>query len=98
MLQICLGLRDSGEPDDETIRETEGWILGRQSRTVEDASMRYSANTDPELREWLRRAYESGEVPHFIRAIADAAFHADLENYALLCPVLLELKRQRPHR
>ena len=31
MLQICLGLRDSGEPDDETIRDTEGWILGRFS-------------------------------------------------------------------
>jgi hypothetical protein len=31
MLQICLGLRDSGEPDDENIRETEGWILGRPS-------------------------------------------------------------------
>jgi len=30
MLQICLGLRDSGEPDDETIHETEGWILGRR--------------------------------------------------------------------
>jgi len=26
-----IGLRDSGEPDDETIRETEGWISGRPS-------------------------------------------------------------------
>jgi hypothetical protein len=32
MLQICLGQRDSGEPDDKTIRETEGWILGRQAQ------------------------------------------------------------------
>jgi hypothetical protein len=58
--------------------------------------MRYSANTDPDLHDWLRWASEGGEVPNFIRAIAEAAFLADVANYALLRPVLFELKRQRP--
>lgn len=58
--------------------------------------MQYSANTDPELADWLHWASESGEVPSFVRAIAEAAFLADLANYALLRPVLLELKRRRP--
>ena len=42
MLQICIGLRDSGEPDDETIRETEGWILGRQSRSQSTLPPRFT--------------------------------------------------------
>jgi len=58
--------------------------------------MTYSANTDPELADWLHWASESDEVPGFIRAVAEAAFIADLPNYALLRPVLLELMRQRP--
>jgi hypothetical protein len=29
MLQVCLGQRALGEPDDREIREVEGWILGR---------------------------------------------------------------------
>jgi len=32
MLQVCLGQRASGEPEDAIIREAEGWILGRQMR------------------------------------------------------------------
>lgn len=56
--------------------------------------MRYSANTDPDLHDWLRWASESGETPNFIRTIAEAALIADLPNYALLRPVLLELKRR----
>lgn len=58
--------------------------------------MLYSAHTDPELSDWLHRASESNDVPNFIRAIAEAAFLADLPTYALLRPVLLKLKRQRP--
>jgi hypothetical protein len=58
--------------------------------------MLYSAKTDPELRDWLRWASESGEVPVFVKTVADATFLADLSNYALLRPVLLELKRQWP--
>lgn len=29
MLRICLGQRDSGEPNERPIRDVEGWILGR---------------------------------------------------------------------
>ena len=35
--------------------------------------MNYSANTDPELRSWLRWASESGKVPVFVRTVAEAA-------------------------
>jgi hypothetical protein len=31
MLQVCLGQREPGGPDDRVIREIEGWILGRES-------------------------------------------------------------------
>ena len=96
LLQICLGERVLYEPDGKTIREIEGWILGRRSRHVEQALMQCSANTDPELSDWLQWASKSGEVPIFVRAIAEAAFLADSLNYALLRPVLLELKRRNP--
>jgi len=58
--------------------------------------MIYSANTDPELTDWLHWAFESHEVPMFVQTVAEAAFLADLRNYALLRPVLLKLKRQNP--
>ena len=58
--------------------------------------MLYSVYTDPELKGWIRWAEESGEVPSFVKTIAEAAFLADLANYALLRPLLLELKRQKP--
>lgn len=96
MLQICLGERDVYEPEDETIREIEGWILSRRSRYVEQAPMKYSATTDPGLTDWLRWASDSGEASSFVHAIAEAAFLADLPNYSLLRPVLLELKQEYP--
>jgi hypothetical protein len=49
MLKVCLGQRTSGEPEDATTRDIEGWILGRQSSPDEDIAMVYSANTDPDL-------------------------------------------------
>jgi hypothetical protein len=58
--------------------------------------MNYSANIDPELTVWLRWVSESSEIPSLVRKIAEASFLADLPNYALLRPLLLELKRQRP--
>ena len=58
--------------------------------------MNYSAHTDTELADWLHWASDSGEAPSFIRTIAEAAFLADLPNYVLLRPVLLELKRLMP--
>jgi hypothetical protein len=51
-----------------------------------------SAITDPDLRDWLRWASESGETSNFLRTVAEAALIADLRNYGLLRPVLLELK------
>jgi hypothetical protein len=45
MLQVCLGQRPPGEPDDRTIREIEGWILGRQEPGN-------SAHTDHEPSMW----------------------------------------------
>jgi hypothetical protein len=55
-----------------------------------------SANTDPELRQWLCWAFESGKVPMFVRTVAEAALIACLPDYELLRPVLLELKRRYP--
>ncbi len=31
MLQVCLGQRSPGEPNDRVIRQVEGWILGREN-------------------------------------------------------------------
>jgi len=55
-----------------------------------------SANIDLELRQWLCWAFESGKVPMFARTVAEAALIACLPDYALLRPVLLELKRRYP--
>jgi hypothetical protein len=55
-----------------------------------------SASTDLELRDWLRWASESGSTPVFVRTVAEAALIACSPDYALLRPVLLELKRRYP--
>ena len=55
-----------------------------------------SANTDPELRTWLRWASEQRNTPAFVHAVAEAARMACIPDYLLLCPVLLELKRRCP--
>ena len=64
--------------------------------SAEGSEMNHSATTDPDLRDWLRWASESGQVPSFVHAIAEASFLADIADYAMLRPVLLELKRQIP--
>ncbi len=56
--------------------------------------MMLSANTDPELRLWLRWASEGGNTPMFVHTIAEAALMASTPDYVLLRPVLLELKRR----
>ena len=94
MLQVCLGERASGDPQDEAVSKKEGWILGRQSTAHVHSTNPYSSATDAELRDWLRWASESGEAPTFIRAVAETASVADLEEYALLRPVLLKLRRR----
>jgi hypothetical protein len=55
-----------------------------------------SANTDPKLRSWLGWAAEGGNTPMFVRTVADAALIACIQEYELLRPVLIELKRRYP--
>jgi len=55
-----------------------------------------SANTDPELRDWLRWASEGGSTPMFMRKVAEAALIACSTDYDLLRPVLVELKSRYP--
>ena len=55
-----------------------------------------SANADPELSQWLRWASEQGHTPMFVRTLAEATLMACMPDYALLRPVLLELKRRYP--
>jgi hypothetical protein len=53
-----------------------------------------SANTDPELRHWLRWASEGGNAPAFVRKVGEAALIACSPDYLLLRSVLVELKRR----
>jgi hypothetical protein len=56
--------------------------------------MTESANTDPELRGWLRWAVECSNTPMFVRTLAEAALIACSPDYVLLRPVMVELKRR----
>lgn len=47
---------------------------------------------DPELLEWLAKANQRGGT--FVSSIARAALSADIDNYALLRPVILELRKK----
>jgi len=51
--------------------------------------MNDSAYTDPELRDWLRWAPESGKVPIFVRTMAEAALVACIPDYLPLRPVMV---------
>jgi len=55
-----------------------------------------SANTDLELRQWLRWAFKVGKVPVFVRTIDENALLACIPDYELLRPVLLDLRRRHP--
>jgi len=55
-----------------------------------------AALDDPELRDWLHWASKGGNVPSFVRKVLEAAIYACASDYALLRPVLVELKRQYP--
>jgi len=55
-----------------------------------------SANTNPEVRQGLRWASESGKVPTFVRTVADVALIASSADYVLIRPVLLEWKHRYP--
>ncbi len=56
--------------------------------------MLIAQNDDPELLEWLARADMDGGT--FVRSMARAALVADPENYALLRPLILELRKKYP--
>ena len=49
---------------------------------------------DPELLEWLAKANQDGGG--FVSAIARAALVADEENYPLLRPILIVLRKKYP--
>jgi hypothetical protein len=51
---------------------------------------------DPELARWLQWATRGGNVPSFVLALVEAAICACAGDYALLRPVLIELKRRHP--
>jgi len=55
-----------------------------------------STSTNPEMKQWLRWTSESGEVPIFVRTVAEAALLACIPDYELLRSVLLELRRRHP--
>jgi hypothetical protein len=52
------------------------------------------AHDDAELYVWLIWSQKYG--PSFVRALAEAAFGADIPHYLLLRPVLVQLKREYP--
>ena len=58
--------------------------------------MMLSANTDPELRAWLRWAAEGGNTPMFVRRIARAACLACWSDFEMPRSVLARLKRRYP--
>jgi hypothetical protein len=54
-----------------------------------------NASTDEELRDWLFVAAQKGG--HFVSSLADAGLCADFENYAILRPLLLQMKAKYPY-
>jgi hypothetical protein len=56
--------------------------------------MLIAQNDDGELLEWLANAQERGG--EFISSLARAALVADWENYPLLRPVLIEMRKKYP--
>jgi hypothetical protein len=57
-----------------------------------------TSDQDPELLEWVFGVLNGVPTPagDFLRSIAEAARRADEENYPLLRPALLELKKKFP--
>ncbi len=52
--------------------------------------MLYTAEIDPELRDWLR--FELGDDSDFVRPLAELAMKADVAEYSLLRPILVALR------
>jgi hypothetical protein len=57
-----------------------------------------SPQTDPELSQWLCWGSEQGNMPAFVRTVAEAALIACTPDCLLLRPVLLELKSRCAHK
>jgi len=51
---------------------------------------------DSELRDWLIDLIEDGSQ-EFLRALAEAVLTADAEDYVVIRPVLIDLKRKHSH-
>jgi hypothetical protein len=56
------------------------------------------ATNDDELLDWLLNAANpSRHAGHFVRSIAEAGLRADVLNYRIIRPALLELKAKYPN-
>ena len=56
--------------------------------------MLIAQNDDPELLEWLSNAQRRGGG--FVSSLASAALRADDENYALIRPLVLQMRDKYP--
>jgi hypothetical protein len=54
----------------------------------------FAQNDDPELLEWLAKSSQDGGG--FVGAVARAGLVADAENYSLIRPLLMQLRRKYP--
>jgi hypothetical protein len=54
----------------------------------------FAQNDDPELLEWLAKASQDGGG--FVGGVARAGLVADAENYSLIRPLLMQLRRKYP--
>lgn len=61
---------------------------------VQPPSFLIAQTDDPELLEWLAKAAQEGGG--FVCAMANAALVADHENYPLVRPLILELRKKYP--
>jgi hypothetical protein len=79
-------------PDYEMLRP----VLVELKRQHPERQPGPAAPDDPELFGWLSWASRGGHVPSFVRVLAEAAACACAGDYALLRPVLLEMRRRYP--
>lgn len=56
--------------------------------------MLIAQNDDPELLEWLANAHRTGGG--FVSSLASAALRADPENYAIMRPMILQMREKYP--
>lgn len=54
----------------------------------------FAQNDDPELLEWLAKASKEGGG--FVSAVAKAGLVADCENYPLIRPLLIVMRKKYP--